>query len=47
MQTFEARVNVNGQTIQVVIQARNMIDAQRLLEAQYGKNSVQGINPKR
>ena len=47
MQTFEARIMIKGHVMHVQIQAQNIFDARRMLEAQYGKNSIQGINPKR
>lgn len=46
MQTFEARIKIKGRVIQVSIEAQNIFDAKRLLEAQYGTGTVEGINPK-
>lgn len=40
MKTWKAKVKVNGSVIEVRIQAQTASDARKLLEAQYGKNSI-------
>lgn len=40
MKKFKARVRVNGNQIEVRIEARNQSEAKALLEAQYGKGSI-------
>lgn len=40
MKTFKAYVRISGRNTEVRIQARNVMDAKDLLEAQYGKGSV-------
>ena len=45
MQTFEARVKIEGNVRHVRIDAINLIEARKLLEAQYGASNVVGVNP--
>jgi len=40
MKTFKAHMRMNGRTVEVQVQARNMLDARAMLEAQYGKGSI-------
>ena len=40
MKSFKARVKVDGIGNEVVIQASDFGSAKRLIEAQYGKNSI-------
>ena len=49
MKTFTAMVRIGGGSTQtkVQIQASNYSDAQRLLEAQYGKGNVSSISEAR
>ncbi len=43
-QTFEARVRIDGRIVRVQIDAITLLEARRILEAQYGKGSIQGID---
>lgn len=45
MQSFDARVKIDGVIRYVRIDAINAIEARKLLEAQYGANNVVGLNP--
>ena len=45
MQSFDARVKIDGVIRYVRIDAINAIEARKLLEAQYGANNVIGLNP--
>lgn len=40
MKTFKATVRVNGRHIPIVTQARQLMDAKDLIEAQYGRGSI-------
>jgi hypothetical protein len=45
MKTFKAKVRVAGAVRDVQIQAKNVFDAKKLLEAQYGKGKVFSVIP--
>ncbi len=45
MHTFEARVKIEGVVRHIRIDAMNVIEARKLLEAQYGASNVVGVNP--
>lgn len=40
MKTYKAHVRMGGRTVEVQLQARNMLDARAMFEAQYGKGSI-------
>ena len=40
MKTYEATVNLGGWTNKVQVQARDAVQATRIMEAQYGKNNL-------
>lgn len=42
MKTFKIMVNIGGRSQLVHINARNMLDARRSADAQYGKKNVIG-----
>lgn len=45
MQTFDARVKIDGVIRYVRIDAISVIEARKLLEAQYGASNIIGVNP--
>lgn len=45
MKRFRGKVRVAGAVRDVVIDARNVVDAKKLLEAQYGKGKVFSVVP--
>ena len=47
MRTFQAKVRAGGVVNDVIVQARSITSAKRLLEAQYGKGLVFAVRESR